>query len=66
VFVLKTLVVDEKGRLSFGEAPMPEYGEYQALVKMISCGVCGTDIKLLHGKFKGYAFESDYPLMLGH
>jgi len=45
---------------------MPKYGEYQALVKMISCGVCGTDQKILHGKFKGMTYENDYPLMLGH
>jgi threonine dehydrogenase-like Zn-dependent dehydrogenase len=66
VFALRTFIVDEKGGLSFGEAPVPGYGEYQALVKMISCGVCGTDSKLLHGKFKGFTYEKDYPLMLGH
>lgn len=64
---IKTLIVDEKGALSIGEAPMPEYGDYQALVKTISCGVCnGTDAKLIHGTFKGFAYENDYPLMLGH
>jgi threonine dehydrogenase-like Zn-dependent dehydrogenase len=65
--IVKTLIVGKNGSLSFGEAPTPEYGEYQALVKMISCGVCnGTDVKLIHGKFKGFAYENDYPLMLGH
>jgi threonine dehydrogenase-like Zn-dependent dehydrogenase len=64
---MKTLIVDRNGALSFGEAPMPGYNEYQALVKMISCGVCnGTDSKLLHGKFKGFSRDRDYPLMLGH
>ena len=64
---MKTLIVNKNGSLSFAEAPMPEYGEYQALVKMISCGVCnGTDSKLIHGKFKGFTYENDYPLMLGH
>jgi threonine dehydrogenase-like Zn-dependent dehydrogenase len=64
---VKTLIVDKNGSLSFAEAPMPKYGDYQALVKMISCGVCnGTDLKLIHGKFKGFSYEKDYPLMLGH
>ncbi|MDR1580749.1 MAG: zinc-binding dehydrogenase [Synergistaceae bacterium] len=64
---MKTLIVDRDGSLSFAEVPMPAYGDYQALVKMISCGVCnGTDIKIIHGKFKGFAYENDYPLMLGH
>lgn len=64
---MKTLVVDEQGKLSFAEVPMPEYGAYQALVKTVSCGICnGTDTKLIHGTFKGFAHGKDYPLMLGH
>lgn len=63
---MRTLIVDERGNLSIGEVPVPGYGDYQALVKMISCGVCGTDVKVIHGKFKGLVYEKDYPLMLGH
>ena len=63
---MRTLIVDERGNLSLGEAPMPKYGEYQALVKMISGGVCGTDLKIMHGCFKGMTYENDYPMMLGH
>ncbi len=64
---MKTLIVNEKGELSFGEVPVPTYGDYQALVKTVSCGVCnGTDTKLIHGAFKGFTYERDYPLMLGH
>lgn len=32
----------------------PGYNEYQALVKTIACGMCGTDIKLIHRTFKGF------------
>jgi len=64
---MKTLIVDKNGALSIAETPMPDYNEYQALVKTISCGVCnGTDVKLIHGQFKGFEYERDYPLMLGH
>jgi threonine dehydrogenase-like Zn-dependent dehydrogenase len=64
---MKTLVVDEKGVLSVKEVSMPVIGEYQALVKMIACGMCnGTDTKLIQGKFKGFTYQKDYPLMLGH
>lgn len=46
---------------------MPTYGDYQALVKTVACGVCnGTDTKLIHGQFKGFTYERDYPMMLGH
>ena len=64
---MKTLIVDNNGGLSIGETEMPVIGEYQALVRMIACGMCnGTDTKLIHGNFKGFSYENDYPLMLGH
>ena len=64
---MKTLTVDSGGALAFGSAPIPAFNEYQALVKMVSCGICnGTDMKLIHGQFKGFTYEENYPLMLGH
>lgn len=61
---MKSLAVDNKGGLSVTEIDMPEYGDYKALVKMESCGVCnGTDLKLIHGNFKGF---DTYPAILGH
>ena len=62
---MKTLVVAKDGKLSIQEVNKPRYSEYQALVKTIACGMCGTDIKLLHRTFKGFP-ESVYPIMLGH
>ncbi len=62
--MMKAFVVDGEGKLNIRELPMPEYGEYQMLVKMISCGVCnGTDTKLIHRSFKGF---DTYPAVLGH
>lgn len=58
------LVTDGAGMLSIREMPMPTAGPCQALVRMISCGICnGTDTKLIDGHFKGY---SNYPAVLGH
>ena len=63
---MKTLVVDRDGNLEIREVEKPAITPKQALVKMISCGVCnGTDAKLIHHKFKGFG-EEMYPLMLGH
>lgn len=46
------------------DMPMPKYGDYDALVKIESCGVCnGTDTKIIHGNFKGI---DKYPVVLGH
>ncbi len=62
---MRTLVVGKDGTLSIQEVNKPRYNEYQALVKTIACGMCGTDIKLCHRTFKGFP-ESVYPIMLGH
>ena len=62
---MKTLVVERDGRITVHEVNKPRYNEYQALVKTIACGMCGTDIKLIHRTFKGFP-ESVYPIMLGH
>ena len=51
--------------LPFTRSTSPRYNECQALVKTIACGMCGTDIKLIHRTFKGFP-ESVYPIMLGH
>lgn len=61
---MKTLVVDTMGKLFVEEIKMPEFGECQALVKLLSCGVCnGTDTKLIHHQFKNF---DTYPAILGH
>lgn len=63
---MKTLVVNADGSLEFREIPKPAITSKQALVKMVSCGICnGTDAKVIHRSFKGIGPEQ-YPLMLGH
>lgn len=63
---MKTLVVNEDGKLEVREVEKPRINSKQALVKMICCGICnGTDAKLIHRKFKGFG-PDQYPLMLGH
>lgn len=63
---MKAYVVHKDGKRGIEDIPVSlnDYGEYEALVKMISCGVCnGTDMKIIHGKFKGV---DNYPVVLGH
>lgn len=61
---MKGYVVYADGHCQIEELPVPKPGEYDALVKVESCGVCnGTDMKIIHGKFKGV---EDYPVVLGH
>ena len=61
---MKVLTVNAEGKLAFAQVPKPLPNDYQALVRMRSCGVCnGTDTKLIHRTFKNF---SDYPAILGH
>jgi threonine dehydrogenase-like Zn-dependent dehydrogenase len=61
---MKSLVVERGGKLQIKELPMPKIDSCQALVKVLSCGVCaGTDTKIIHGTFKNF---DTYPAVLGH
>ncbi len=62
---MKSYVVFEDGTKRIVDGmPMPAIGDYDALVKIESCGVCnGTDTKIIHKKFKGI---DKYPVVLGH
>lgn len=61
---MKALVVDKNENLYIKDLPVPEPTAYQALVKMLACGICaGTDTKLIHHQFK--LFDT-YPAVLGH
>ena len=62
---MRSLVVNRDGSLEIKEIPIPKMNEKQALVKTVACGMCGTDVKLIHRTFKGFP-ESVYPIMLGH
>lgn len=62
---MKTLIVNKEGQLEMTEIAVPKISKKQALVKTIACGMCGTDVKMIHKTFKGFP-EEMYPLMLGH
>jgi L-iditol 2-dehydrogenase len=62
---MRTLAVNRDGSLEIKEIAVPKINAKQALVKTIACGMCGTDVKLIHRTFKGFP-ESVYPIMLGH
>ena len=62
---MRALIVEKDGSLNIREVQAPKYGPKEALVKMIACGICGTDKKIVHLSFKGFP-NSAYPLILGH
>lgn len=61
---MRSLAVTKDHRLEIVEVPMPEIDASSFLIKNLACGICsGTDMKILHGKFKGV---TEYPTLLGH
>jgi D-arabinose 1-dehydrogenase-like Zn-dependent alcohol dehydrogenase len=52
------------GAVALAEGPPPELGDGDARVRVLACGVCGTDVHALHGMVlpKG----ATYPIRPGH
>lgn len=69
-------VVMRHGKLSVAQAPIPEPGPGEVLVKTLACGICGSDLHCVaHGsqllasarEVAGIElFDPDEPVVLGH
>jgi 2-desacetyl-2-hydroxyethyl bacteriochlorophyllide A dehydrogenase len=59
---LKTLVCVEPNQFEMQDKPTPEVVEGQALVRIKSCGLCGSDIHAFRGKQLFFS----YPRVFGH
>jgi (R,R)-butanediol dehydrogenase/meso-butanediol dehydrogenase/diacetyl reductase len=45
---MKAAVLKEKGKFVVNEVPTPKPGPGQVLIKVICCGICGSDVHLMH------------------
>lgn len=61
---MKAAVFYQKHDLRVQELPMPEVGEYDVLIKVHACGICGTDVHIFHGD-EGAA-QTPAGTVLGH
>jgi 2-desacetyl-2-hydroxyethyl bacteriochlorophyllide A dehydrogenase len=59
---MRAVVIEKPGSFQIKELPDPKPGEGEVTLEVKACCVCGTDIHLLDGEFKG----SVYPLIPGH
>jgi 2-desacetyl-2-hydroxyethyl bacteriochlorophyllide A dehydrogenase len=59
---VKAVVIEKPNSMSVTkiEDPTPQAGE--AVIKVEACGICGTDIHVLHGEFA----PTRYPIVPGH
>lgn len=61
---MKTTVLHAAKQITVEERPVPQPGEGQVLIKVMACGVCGTDVHIFEGD-KGAA-DNPLPIVLGH
>ena len=59
---MQAVVIERPGRFRIKDLPPPRPEKGEVAVDVRACCVCGTDIHLLDGEFKGAA----YPLIPGH
>jgi len=60
---LKAAVLLDDRKISIESRPEPRIGEDQVLLRSGYAGICGTDIHVYRGEFKG---RVSYPAVLGH
>ena len=58
---MKAIVYDAPERLSYREVPAPERAPDEVLIRVRSCGICGTDLHIHEGEFL-----AKFPLIPGH
>jgi len=63
---VRAVVVRGPGEYGVEEVPEPQYGDYEALVRISHCGICsGTDRHIIEGPSR-FPYMSPYPTILGH
>ena len=63
---MKALIVEKDLSIDIKDIPEPKIKPFEAKCKILACGICGTDKKILHGVPFTRAPEVPYPLVLGH
>lgn len=59
---MKVARLVEPYKIVFEDAPVPECGDHQVLLKILAFGVCASDMQIYHGKHKYAAM----PVVMGH
>lgn len=62
---MKAAVLHGWSDLRYGEFETPSFGPEEVLCRVGACGICGTDVHIMKGNFKG-VFPPQFPFILGH
>ncbi len=58
---MKACQITKPNQFEVVDIPVPEPLENEVLIKIMACGICGTDIHIFRGEYLG-----DYPVIPGH
>ena len=62
---MKAVAITGVGKVEVVDVPVPEYNEYECLVRVHTCGLCNsTDLKIIHNEISN--LKVDFPIILGH
>lgn len=58
---MKVIQINKPNVVQLTEIDKPKIRRDEILIKVMACGICGTDIHILRGEYIG-----DYPVIPGH
>src|ERR1017187_6959329 len=53
------------GELTVQRVPVPQPGPGEVLCRVLACGICGTDLKIVAGDYRG-TWPPSLPFIIGH
>jgi L-iditol 2-dehydrogenase len=53
------------GELTIERVPVPQPGPGEILCRVLACGICGTDVKIVAGDYRG-TWPPSLPFIIGH
>lgn len=62
---MRAALLREFGTLAVEEVPTPVPGPGEVLVRVRACGICGTDLKIVGGAYRG-TWPPELPFIIGH
>ncbi len=62
---MRAALLREFGELTVAQVPVPEPAAGEVLVRVRACGICGTDLKIVSGAYRG-TWPPGLPFIIGH